>query len=142
LASGAYTGLNLSGTINGETATGSGQTLTGAADNANTAGLSVKYTGATNGDAGTVKLTLGVAELFDRTLFNITDPVDGYVGFKQKSLQNNIESFTTQIGEMEARLDLKMEAMVNRFVVMETALSKLQTQSNWLTSQINSMTKG
>ena len=130
----------MAGTINGETATGSGQTLTGAAGNANTAGLSVKYTGAANGvDAGTVKLTLGVAELFDRALFGITDPIDGYVGFKQESLQNSIKSFDTQIEQMEARLNLKMETMINRFVAMETALATMQTQSNWLTSQINSL---
>jgi flagellar hook-associated protein 2 len=135
-----YSGLDILGTINGETATGSGQTLTGAADNANTAGLSVKYTGAVDGvDAGTVKLTLGLAELFDRALFGITDPIDGYVGFKQQSLQNSIIGFTTQIEQMEARLNLKMETMINRFVVMETALSKMQTQSNWLSSQLNAL---
>jgi flagellar hook-associated protein 2 len=140
LVDGTYSGLDIAGTINGETATGSGQTLTGAADNANTAGLSLKFTGTTNGvDAGTVKLTLGIAELFDRTLFGITDPIDGYVGFKQDSLQNSITGFTTQIEQMEARLNLKMEAMINRFVVMETAMAKMQTQSNWLTSQLNAL---
>jgi flagellar hook-associated protein 2 len=143
LTGAAYAGLDVAGTINGETATGSGQTLTGAANNTSTAGLSVKYTGATNGvNVGTVKLTLGVAELFDRSLFNITDPLDGYVGFKQKSLQNGIDSYTTQIDQMETRLNQKMETMTNRFVVMETLLSKLQTQSTWLTSQINSLSKG
>ncbi len=48
ITGGTYVGLDVAGTINGETATGSGQTLTGAAGNANTAGLSVKYTGANN----------------------------------------------------------------------------------------------
>ena len=80
LVNGTYTGQDVAGTINGETATGSGQTLTGADGNANTAGLSVKYTGTTNEvNAGTVKLTLGLAALFDNALFGITDPVDGYV---------------------------------------------------------------
>jgi flagellar hook-associated protein 2 len=142
-ADGTFAGLNVVGTINGETATGSGQTLTGAADNANTAGLSVKYTGATSGiDAGTVNLTLGVAELFDRALFNITDSIEGYVGFKQESLQDNIDSFETQIEQMEARLNLKMEMMINRFVAMELTLSKLQSQSNWLAGQISASLGG
>ena len=140
LVDGTYAGLDVAGTINGETAIGSGQTLTGATANANTSGLSVQYTGAANGvDAGTIKLTLGLAELFDRALFSITDPLDGYLGFKQESLQNSIESFDTQIEQMEARLNLKMETMINRFVVMETALATMQTQSNWLSSQITSL---
>ncbi len=80
LVNGTYTGQDVAGTINGETATGSGQNLTGAAGNANTAGLSIKYTGSDNDfDAGTVTLTLGLAALLDNTLFNITDSVSGYV---------------------------------------------------------------
>ena len=143
LVNGTYDGQNVAGTINGETATGSGQNLTGATGNANTAGLSIKYTGTANGaDAGTVKLTLGLAALLDNTLFNITDSVSGYVPFKQKSLQDSADSFATQISEMEARLARKQEMMVNRFVAMEMALSKIQNQSNWLTGQINSASNG
>ncbi len=143
LVNGTYAGQNVAGTINGETATGSGQNLTGATGNANTAGLSIKYTGTANGaDAGTVKLTLGLAALLDNTLFNITDSVDGYVPFKQKSLQDSVDDFTTQISEMEARLAQKQEMMVNRFVAMEMALSKIQNQSNWLTGQIDSAFSG
>jgi flagellar hook-associated protein 2 len=143
LVNGTYTGQDVAGTIKGETATGSGQNLTGAAGNANTAGLSVKYTGSTNGaDAGTVTLTLGLAALLDNTLFNITDSVSGYVSYKQQSLQDSADRFATQISDMEARLALKQEAMVNRFVAMEMALSKIQSQSNWLTGQINAASSG
>ena len=60
-------------------------------------------------------------------------------GFKQESLQNSIKSFDTQIEQMEARLNLKMETMINRFVAMETALATMQTQSNWLSSQITAL---
>jgi len=143
LVNGTYTGQDVAGSIKGETATGSGQNLTGAQDNANTAGLSVKYTGSTNGtDAGTVTLTLGLAALLDNILFNITDTVTGYVPFKQQSLQDSVDNFTTQISEMEARLALKQEAMVNRFVAMEMALSKIQSQSAWLAGQVNAASNG
>ena len=66
-------GLDVAGTINGEKATGTGQLLRGSDGEANVAGLVVKYTGTATGDIGKIKLTLGVAELFDRALFNITD---------------------------------------------------------------------
>jgi len=135
-------GVDVAGTINGETATGKGQMLGGNSGEANIDGLSIKYTGTTTGEIGTVKLTLGVAELFDRKLFDITDQYEGYVGFKQKSLQDNIESYETQIDQMEDRLDRKMEMMINRFVVMETALAKIQSQSDWLAGQISAAQNG
>lgn len=135
-------GLDVEGTINGEAATGSGQTLTGNSGETNVDGLVITYTGSATGLAGNVTLTLGIAELFDRTLFNITDSIEGYVGFKQESLQNSINSFGTQIEQMEDRLDRKMESMINRFVAMETALARMQNQSNWLTSQIDGLYGG
>ena len=132
-------GLDVAGTINGETATGSGQTLTGDEDEANVDGLVVKYTGTATGIAGNIKMTLGVAELFDRALFNITDPLEGYVVFKQDSLQNSIDDYDVRIEQAEARLDNRMEMMINKYVAMELALSKIQSQSQWLEGQLSAL---
>lgn len=138
LINGTASGQDVAGTINGETATGSGQALRGDEGNATTEGLTVEYSGTSNNvNAGNVTITLGLAELFERTLFSISDPIDGYMTFKQNSLQENIERFDTRIEELEARLDRKMEMLVNRFVAMELALSKIQNMSSWLTGQIN-----
>jgi len=136
-------GVDVSGTINGEAATGSGQTLKGNEGESNIEGLAIKYTGTAEGlDVGEIKLTLGTAALFDRVLFSIADSYEGYVAFKQNSLRNSIDSFETRIEEMEARLDLKMENMINKFVAMESALSVMQSQSQWLTGQINASYSG
>jgi len=131
-------GQNIAGTINGEPATGSGQVLTGNAGNANTEGISVKYTGTAIGDIGTIKLTTGVADLFSRILFNITDSYEGYVTFKKTSLQSSIDGFKTKIEQMEAQLERKKEMMINRFVAMEMALDTMKNQSNWLAGQLTS----
>lgn len=136
-------GADVVGTINGGAATGSGQLMTGNDGENNIEGLVIKYTGSAEGlDVGEIKLTLGTAELFDRVLFNIADAYEGYVAFKQDSLQDSIYSFETKIEEMEARLDRKMEMMINRFVAMERALSIMQSQSQWLTGQINASYSG
>jgi len=136
-------GVDVSGTINGEAATGSGQILKGNEGESNIEGLAIKYTGTAEGlDVGEIKLTLGTAALFDRVLFSIADSYEGYVAFKQNSLRNSIDSFETRIEEMEARLDLKMENMINKFVAMESALSVMQSQSQWLTGQINASYSG
>jgi flagellar hook-associated protein 2 len=136
-------GVDVAGTINGEAATGAGQTLTGSDGEANIDGLVIKYTGTTEGvDIGTIKLTFGVAELFDRVLFNMTDSIDGYITFKQESLQDSISGYETQIEEMEARLELKREQLLNSFIQMELALQKIQSQSSWLTGQITAASSG
>ena len=136
-------GLDVTGTINGEAATGVGQLLTGDSGEANVDGLSVTYTGSTDDtDAGTVTLTLGVAELYDRALFNISDNIEGYVPFKIESLGSSITSFQTQVDEMEAQLEQKREQLTNRFVQMELALQKITSQSNWLAGQLNAADQG
>ena len=135
-------GADVAGTINGESATGSGQNLTGDEGESNIEGLVIKYTGTTTGNVGNITLTTGVAELFDRTLFNITDPYEGYVGFKQDSLSDRIGQMEEDIENMNDRLDRKMEAMINRFVAMEMALSKIQSMSSWLSSQLEAAYSG
>jgi flagellar hook-associated protein 2 len=129
----------VAGTISGEDATGAGQILTGKSGEANVEGLSVRYTGATTGAVGNIILTLGVAELFDRALFGITDSYEGYVSFKQDSLQDQVKRITNQVENMEALLQRKKEQMINRFVAMELTLSRLQNQSNWLAGQISGL---
>ena len=134
-------GKDVAGTINGVTATGSGQTLTLDSDDNNADGLSISYSGTTT-TSTTFTLSLGIAELLDRQLGFITDDTDGYVSFKQTSLQNSIDSHEDQIEDMKARLDLKMERMINQFVAMELAMSDIQTQSDWLTGQITASLSG
>ncbi|MFH1075468.1 MAG: flagellar filament capping protein FliD, partial [Pseudomonadota bacterium] len=139
---GTYAGVDIAGTINGEAATGSGQTLTGNADDANVDGLAIQYTGTSTGSVGAMTLTLGVAENLYKSLFYITDSYDGYLGFKQTSLQDNINRLETRITDEESSLDRKMESMIKQFISMEMALSKMQNQSSWLTSQISALSKG
>lgn len=128
-------GQDVAGTINGEEASGSGQVLR------TSTGLSLKYSGTSTGNVGNLTLTLGVAEMFSRTLFNMTDSIEGYVAFKQKSLQETITSFTNKISEMEETLEKKKALLLSRFAKMELALSQFQNQSNWLSSQINLLNK-
>jgi flagellar hook-associated protein 2 len=135
-------GENVAGTINGITATGSGQTLKVDSDGNNADGLSLSYTGTTTLASATFSFTLGVAALLDRRLGFITDANDGYVTYKQTSLKNSIDSFETQIDNMEASLNRKMESMINRFVAMELALAKIQNQSQWLAAQIGASFAG
>ncbi len=139
-------GVDVAGTINDEAATGSGQTLTGDEpeddETVSVEGLMIKYTGTTTGDQGSVEITMGVAELFDRVLYDITNIANGYLDFRIDSMGDRISDLEDDVDAMEHRLDLKMEGMINKFVAMETALSAMQSQSQWLTGQINASYSG
>lgn len=138
---GEYAGLDVAGTINGEAATGRGRTLTGKAGEANVEGLTLIYTGTETGQVGSVSLTLGVAEGFYRSLFNMVDSFEGYVVNKQDSLQSYIDRLGEQIQSMEAQLDRRRAAMTSQFIQMEKVISKLQSQMSWLGQQINALGK-
>lgn len=138
----ADNGKDVEGTIGGENATGVGQILSGASGNPSTDGLVVKYTGSLHDfDAGTVKLTLGIAELFNRILFNITDQYEGYASFKQTSIKNSINDYQSTMDNMDTQLERKRTFMMNRFIAMEAVLSKIQNQSKWLAAQIETVNK-
>lgn len=143
LGLGAVTaGLDVDGTINEEAATGAGQILTGDApvdddDETSVEGLVIKYTGTGTGPQGNVTITMGAGELFSRAIYDITNTIDGYLDYRLESMTERIDDFEDQIADMEARLDLKMGNMINQFVAMELALSKIQNMSSWLSGQIN-----
>jgi len=72
----------------------------------------------------------------------MTDPYEGYVAFKLDSLGDRISSYDSRIDDMEALLSKRTDFMINRFVAMELALSKIQNMSNWLTGQLQTASGG
>ncbi len=138
IADGTHTGQDVQGTINGESATGNGQLLTGDDDEANIDGLVIQYTGTATGDVGTITLTFGVMEQMDRKLFDILDDFEGYVQYKMDSLSDNIDRIDDRIEALERNLELKKERLISKFLSMETTIAKLNTQSAWLGAQFGS----
>ncbi|MCA9733173.1 flagellar filament capping protein FliD, partial [candidate division KSB1 bacterium] len=131
-----YNGADVSGTINGEAATGSGQILTGNSGEANIEGLVIQYTGTGTGSVGTISLTLGAMENFYRTIYGLTDKFDGYVEFKMESLSDTIDRIGRRIEQMETTLGMKRERLISQFLIMEETIAKLNAQGSWLTSQL------
>ncbi|MDQ7062689.1 MAG: flagellar filament capping protein FliD [candidate division KSB1 bacterium] len=140
ITDGTYSGKDVAGTINGEAATGNGQVLTGNSGEANVDGLVIKYTGTSTGNVGTITLTLGVMEQFDRKLFDILDDFEGYVKYKMDSLSDNIDRIDDKIDQLERNLELKRERLISKFLVMEELIAKLNAQSAWLGAQLGGLT--
>ena len=135
-------GADVAGTINGEAATGSGQALTGNSGNANTDGFMILVTGQTLGSYGTITFSKGVGSLLAEYLGFITQPVTGAVNSSKNSLQTKIDDISRDIVDMEKLATAKQERLVMQFTAMEIALSKLQSQGSFLTSQLSQISNG
>jgi flagellar hook-associated protein 2 len=143
ITNGSYAGVDVAGEIRQAdstswmTMTGSGQALTGD-DEQDVEGLVLSYTGTAIGSFD-FSFTTGVGEKMDRALFSMTDAFGGYITDKQESLKNQMDNIDQKIENLEKRISMKEEAMINKFVMMEKLLSQFQSQQSYLTSQINSL---
>lgn len=127
-------GVNVEGTINGETATGSGQMLTGATGNANTEGLQLLYTGSATGSVGTLNFTKGIAAIFGDLVATFNDATNGLLSATDTSLTTQIDGLTTSINDLQARLTTKSQMLRLKFTKMEEAIARLQGQQQRLAS--------
>ncbi len=136
----SHIGTNVEGTINGESATGLGQVLTGDEDNATTAGLklSVSLTSSQLGDGaeGTVGVTKGVAARLDDLLDSYTAAGDGLIARRVRGYQNQVEYLSKRVEEIDIRLEKRRYSLTEKWLRMEETLGMLQNNGNWLSSQL------
>jgi flagellar hook-associated protein 2 len=136
-------GKDVAGTINGESATGKGQVLTGDENNETTAGLKLKITLTESqlgiGDEGTVLITRGFASVFKETLDSITKTGNGVIARKTNGLQGQVDNIASQIRELDERLALRRESLIKKWGELEMILSQLQTEQAFLSSQLSNI---
>lgn len=125
-------GLDVSGTINGETAIGSGQVLTGSTGNATTDGLQLMYTGSATGSVGTLVFTKGMSPTFTDLVTTFTDGTNGLLTATDKSLTDEIDGITSTIEDLTTRMTDKESSLRAKFARMEQAISQLQGQQQRL----------
>ena len=128
----ATDGLDVTGTIGGVSATGSGQTLTGSGG---ASGLEISITGGLVGDRGVINFSRGYAEQLDTALTGMLAS-DGIFTSVTESLNNRIKD----IGDDREALARRMEAFEARlrkqFTALDLLVSNLQSTSSFLTSQL------
>jgi flagellar hook-associated protein 2 len=139
-AAGTYAGTDIAGTIGGEIAIGSGQTLTSkpALVGQPMDGLSVNYSGTATGAVGDLVYSLGVSGM----LFNVADLIsapDGSIVTQQGSLNKSITELKSRADTVQHALDNKRAALIRQFTAMETAISRIQSQAASLTSYLGAL---
>jgi flagellar hook-associated protein 2 len=134
-------GQPTSATLNGVAATVEGQFLVGAVGT-DLEGLRLLFTDP--GDGGgtlntTVGMSLGVSGSFTGVLDSITNEEYGNLQYQTDRLETTIERYTNSIEDQQRRL-LQIRAKYERqYLAMEEAISRYQSQGNYLSSQLSSL---
>ena len=143
---GTYTGVDVVGSINGEAATGTGQTLVGDAppdisSSTSIDGLTIEVTSTTTGSKGNVRLTMGVGEMMYNNVDSVTDQFDGLLTVRMDGLQDTIDDMQDSVVAMEKRLAMETLRLNKTFVALELNLSKLQSVSSFMAQQLGQLSK-
>jgi flagellar hook-associated protein 2 len=128
--------------VNGqpETATGSGQTLTGALGNTNTDGLQVR---ATLTEPGTANVTVsqGLASRLSSVLNKYLDPKNGRFKAVNDTFQQQTQDIDKTIAKQNSILEARTNDLQIKFAAMEAAVSKLKGVGASLTALIPSSSR-
>jgi flagellar hook-associated protein 2 len=102
-------------------------------------GLKITTAAAADGNYGTTTLSLGVAAQLSRQLKYITDSYTGVIHYQEKGIEDHIDYLNDRIDDHEDRIDAMEERYIQKFAALEVLLSRMQSQSEWLASQINNL---
>lgn len=127
-------GLDVEGTIAGESATGTGQFLTGNSGNAKTDGLTIQITGGALGSRGNLIYSKGAAAVLEDVLDGALDYVNGFVTAGSKATQDQIDDIDDQIEAIQQRIRDREQYLRRVFAAMEDAVTRLRSQSAQLSS--------
>lgn len=140
LAVGAGTdGVDVAGSINGVTATGSGRTLTGATGTV-TEGLKIEILGGSTGSRGTVNYSQGYAYLLDKLAARILGST-GAIASRTDGLNKSIEDIADRREVLNYRLQETEKRLRAQFTALDSLLAKLNATSQSLTQQLASLPK-
>lgn len=101
-----------------------------------TKGLSIQTAAIGDGSYGTVTLSLGVAAQFSRELDYLTDSYTGTIHYQERGIEDIIEDIDDNILDLEDRMALIEGRYTRQFAALEALISQMQSQSEWLSSQI------
>jgi flagellar hook-associated protein 2 len=138
----ANTGTDVAGTIDGVAAIGVGQRLRLLnTDTSDARGLAVDVGEGLTGALGPVTYSPGIAGRIVSLATSATGE-GGILTSTKNSFESRITAYTEQIDRYEARMVVKETQLRRQWTSVQTLLSTLQTQGNWLAGQVNSLNGG
>lgn len=90
----------------------------------------------TSGSADVEELFAGVGAMMESAADAMADSVDGSIKLYQDTIGSSISGLERRQLNIEAQLERRRESLVKQFTAMEEAMSRIQSQGSWLTSQL------
>jgi flagellar hook-associated protein 2 len=135
LAAGRRAGVDVIGTVDGQSVTGNGQILYGKAGTSSE-GLAMVVTATAPVSGVSIRASKGVAQLADEQIKALTDVDRGLLNQRDRTLVANMETLSASIKRKDTLLAERRTAYERRFIAMEKSIASLQSQGNFLSSQI------
>ncbi len=83
----------------------------------------------------------GIMDQFEDYLDGMTSSTTGFLAGRKNGITSNIKRIDTQIEQMEARLEKREKTLRDQFTAMEQLVSVMNTQSNFLYSQLTAISQ-
>jgi flagellar hook-associated protein 2 len=131
-------GTDVAGTIDGQSATGSGQYLT--SSSGNSSGLKIQVSGGSTGARGTVNFTQGYAYGLNNLLTSILS-TSGPMAAMTTGINNTITSIQNQEAALNVRLAAMQQQYTKQFTALDTTLANMNSTSTYLTQQLANLGK-
>ncbi|MFZ4515066.1 MAG: flagellar filament capping protein FliD [Acidimicrobiia bacterium] len=134
-----HAGVNVAGTIDGRTSTGSGNVLTVANTDAKIPGMAVAVTATSTGSLGTLTYAPGIAARLSLAVASATDLASGSITTAEKGNQTNILRLNRDLAAWDRRLGDRQIRLRLQYASLDTTLGQLRNQSSWISSQLSSL---
>jgi len=132
-------GVNVAGTIGGQPATGSGQTLT-AGGTSGPGGLQVNVTGTTTGELGSVNYSLGYAAQLNTIINSATATTTGSIATATGNLTTQVTALQTQESTLQQYINQVQAQYQTEFTALDASLATLQSTATFLQETFNPTT--
>lgn len=130
------TGTDVVGTINGQTASGSGQTLTATGPGA-ALGLEINVAGESTGGLGTVTVSQGLYQQMNSVLSQALNTTTGFVAAATSGLNSTITGINQQITQLQTSAAAQTALLEQQFEAMQVQVEQLQSVGQYLTAFYN-----
>jgi flagellar hook-associated protein 2 len=129
-------GTDISGTINGAAASGSGQVLNSIAGNS--AGLNIAVTSGSAGNRGTFTFTRGFAQSLDDLLSSFVE-TNGIISSREESYNNELDQISTLRDKLDERVGKLESRLIKQFSALDTLISQFNSTSEYLAQQLDNL---
>ncbi len=129
-------GTDVAGTINGQAASGVGQTLTVTGPGA-ALGLQVEATGQGTGNVGSVTLTQGIYQQMGTVLAQALNSSSGFIASAQAGVSGTIASLEKQVTQAQQNATAQVALLTQQFEAMQVQVAQFTSVGQYLNAFYN-----